>query len=150
MLEFSAAILSRKLPWLKSQAVQEKMMYLGLEFFFPAHASGCLERSEMSWLENETQSSFLKWIPGQRALSTDKRFENEKQHISQCYYHRSENQLSSKRLALTSFVSQHPLQHQSSHLNTMNIHYTSAGFESIFIHCRCTSFLTYIYSVMII
>lgn len=77
---------------------------------------------ELFWLENETWISFLKWIPGQRWLSTDKRFENEKLHISQCYYHRSEIQLGSERLTLTSSVSQHPLQHKSNHLNTMNIH----------------------------
>lgn len=77
---------------------------------------------ELSWLETDTRIPSLKWIPGQRWLSTDKRFENERPHISQCYYHRSENQLGSERLTLTSSVSQHPLQHQSNHSNTMSIH----------------------------
>lgn len=50
-------------------------------------------RSSCPALKNETRISPLKRIPGQRWLSTDKRFENEKAHISQCYYRRSEIQL---------------------------------------------------------
>lgn len=97
------------LPW--SQAVQEKMMYLGLELFPPTlwaeHGS---ERSEMSWLETlccqepescENLEFFSETDPVSASTFNRKTLGNQKQHISH-HHHRSENQLGLERLALTS------------------------------------------------